>query len=185
MRSVKGSVVAVGVIGLMLVVGSAASAPAAKTSHSHPRPSSPIATQQKAAPATVVKGRKLKSTAISQGFSDAYIPAGLVALDAPTTLNCPGTTTCTFEADQNVTLAGPTANNKWLICTQVDGSSMTEPDCLTPLGKVSSNAFYGSGSFAQSQSGISPGSHTVQTFVYTDFGAFLGTHAIVYHVYTP
>ncbi len=115
MRGFKSSVAAVGVIGLMVVVGSAASAPAAKTAHGPPGPSTPTAgAQHNVEPATVVKNRKLKSSAMSTGFLGVTKPGGtFTAIDAVTTVTCPSTTTCTIEADQNVQALGSTANNSW------------------------------------------------------------------------
>ena len=60
---------------------------------------------------------------------------------------------------------------------------MAEPLCPY-LGYVATG-FLESNSFAQSMSGISPGSHSVQTFVYTDSAATRSIYTIIYRVYRP
>jgi hypothetical protein len=167
-----------------LSVGGATQAFAAH--HSSGSPSSPMASSSHSttvAPNAVVKQRVLKVTARSQGGGIVAVPSGFQPIDGVTTLHCPGTTTCTFEADQNVQVRGSTASNDWAICTQVDGAYMTQPLCPF-LGQVP-NGFFGAGSFVQTQTGLSPGNHTVRTFLYTDNGADRSIYTILYRVYTP
>lgn len=116
MNRFKIPAVAAGVVGLMLVVGSASSAPAAKDVAGKPGSPGPLAaqgeaSQGKVSPETVIRGLKLRSTAISSGNLGSTVPAGFAAIDAPLVIHCPGTTTCTFEAEQNVQVEGTTANN--------------------------------------------------------------------------
>lgn len=183
MPNMKRTIAGVGVIGLMVVAGSAASAPAANTEHGRPAsPFSPVAAGQlKVQPPTVLTARHLKSTALSTGSSGVTAGPGFAAIDQVTTLRCPGTKTCTFEADQNVEASGSWDNNRWGICTKVDGTYM--PYCPY-LGYLTNGGFQ-AGSFIASMSGLSPGSHSVQTFIYTDDGAQIDIYAILYRVYTP
>jgi hypothetical protein len=130
-----------------------------------------------------VTGRKLKFTAISSGNLGATVPAGFAPVDAATNLRCPGTRTCTFEADQNLQVFSSTST-AWAICTSVDGNFMAEPSCPY-LGLAGGTGFFQTGTFAQSMSGITPGTHSVQTFVYSDNGLDVYNYAFVYHIYTP
>lgn len=188
MKRFAAPAVAAGVIGLMLVVGSASSAPAAKGSSGDLGAPGPTAAQGKASegkvsPEMQIRGLKLRSTALSAGNLGATVPAGFVALDAPLVLNCPGHTTCTFAAEQNVQVKGSTSSNGWAICTKVDGNYMSEPSC--PFLGYTGSTFYVGGSFSQSQTGFTPGNHTVQTEVYSSNGMDVYNYAINYRVYTP
>ena len=58
---------------------------------------------------------------------------------------------------------------------------MAQPNCPF-LGVIPSDGTYVAGSFAQNTS-VSPGTHTVQTFVYTDNGANRSIYEIQYQVY--
>lgn len=111
------------------------------------------------------------------------VAAGFQPLHSPKTINCTGTGTCTAGFEQNVQIKGNTDANNWAICQQVDGAFLTEPSCPF-LGAVP-NGTFGSGSFAQQKSGLSIGTHTVQTFVYTDKGAEVGIFNIVVRIYKP
>jgi len=86
-----------------------------------------------------------------------------------------------FEAHQNVQVRGTAVDNNWAICTQIDGVDMSEPYCPF-LGQVPTT-HYGAGSFTQSQTGLALGTHTLQTFIYTEYGADLGIYEITYRSY--
>ena len=111
------------------------------------------------------------------------VPAGFQPIHPPKTINCTGTGTCTAGFEQNVQIKGSTADNNWAICQQVDGAFIAEPSCPF-LGAVP-NGTFGSGSFAQQKTGLSIGTHTVQTFVYTDKGAEVGIFNIIVRIYKP
>ena len=184
MHRVKKWAIPVGLVAALVAGGGATQAFAAH--HSSGSSASPTASTSHSTgvtPNAVVKQRVLKVTARSQGGAIVAVPSGFQPIDGVTTLHCPGTTTCTFEADQNVQVRGSTANNAWAICTQVDGAYMTQPSCPF-LGNVP-NGFFGAGSFVQTQTGLSAGNHTVQTFLYTDDGADRSIYTILYRVYTP
>jgi hypothetical protein len=173
-----------GVLVLVLVAGSAVLAPAMGGLRWHPQSLGPEPASPQGPRTTVLVAHRLRSTAISESYLKAEIGPGRTPLEsAAITLTCPGKTTCTFEADQNVEVMGTSSNNKWAVCTDVDGDHMTEPLCPY-LGNVP-KGFFGAGSFVQSMSGITPGTHKIRTFVITKNGATRGVYMITYRVYTP
>jgi hypothetical protein len=114
--------------------------------------------------------------------------SGLVAVGAGfqpiepvlTSLFCPGPRPCVITAEQNVQVRGTAANNRWAICTQVDGAFMNEPVCPF-LGFVPVNSF-GANSFEQHES-VAPGNHFVRSFLFTDFGADRSIYHMEYSIY--
>ena len=138
--------------------------------------------------AVVLKGRKLKSTAFS---SDIFLPDGTPLpsdsqpLDSPITISCSAKSggSCTFSAEQWVQVAGTTADNRILMCTYLDGF-LAFGTCVFS-GLVPTGSFFAAFSYVQTLKGVSPGSHTVQTFVNTDNGGTLGSYTITYRVYQP
>jgi hypothetical protein len=126
---------------------------------------------------------KLQKSWSSYDSGSVTVGAGFQPIDAVQSFTCPGTTTCSFTAEQNVQVIGSTASNRWAICTQIDGSFLDKPLC--PFQGLVPTSNYEAGSFAQSQTGLTPGTHTVQTFLYTDFGATRGIFEIIYRYYRP
>ena len=135
---------------------------------------------QRVSPNAVSGPKKLLQTKLSYGVGGA-VGAGFAAIDSPINFACPGTTTCAYEVEQHVQVAGSTDGNQWAICTQIDGTFLTQPSCPF-LGTVPNGAL-GSGSFAQGASGIPHGAHTIQTFIYTEDGATVYNYQITYRVY--
>ena len=128
----------------------------------------------------------LLTTFVSESNDSEAVPAGFQSIDAPTAFTCvaPGHLhggTCTIEADQNVQVIGSTPNNAFAICTQVDGVFVGQPVC--PFIGTVPNGSYGTGSFMQTGAGISPGPHTVQTFLFTTNGAVRSIYTLVYRLY--
>jgi hypothetical protein len=179
--------VPVAVMGSLLTVWGGAGIVSAQTSKSAAGAGSPMMSSGKVAEqpsAPVVTGRKLKTTAISQDGGTVTVGSGFQPIDGVTTLVCPGTSgNCTIEADQHVQVSGSTANNAWAICTQVDGAFMNQPVC--PYQGYVPNGSYGTGSFAQFKTSVPFGNHTVQTFLYTSYGATRNIYSITYRVYKP
>jgi hypothetical protein len=134
-------------------------------------------------PGTVSGAKTLRVSLISQDNNVVTVGSGFQAIDAVTTLNCPATS-CTFSAEQNVQVQNSIASNRWAICTALDGNFMNQPLCPF-LGILPSDSSYVGGSFSQSQIGVPGGSHTLQTFLYTDFGANRSIYSIIYRIYTP
>jgi hypothetical protein len=135
---------------------------------------------QRVSPNTVSGPKKLLQTKFSYGVGGA-VAAGYAAIDSPINFACPGTTTCAYEAEQHVQVAGSTDGNLWAICTQIDGSFLSQPSCPF-LGTVP-NGTFGTGTFTQGASGIAHGPHTIQTFIYTEDGATVYNYQITYRVY--
>jgi hypothetical protein len=128
--------------------------------------------------------KRLLRSRISWDNNLVAVGSGFVAIDAATTINCISTSTCTYEAEQNVQVQNSIAGNKWAICTAVDGNFMAQPLCPF-LGILPADSSFVGGSFAQTMSGLAPGGHSVQTFIYTDSGANLSIYEITYRVYRP
>lgn len=164
---------------LLLIGGNINSAQAGDGS-----PVGPGAKQLAPAPKVVIAAsRVLKTTKIVSDNALIAVGAGFQPIDPASTVNCPGAfgTTCTLGAEQNVQVRGAAAG-RWAICTQVDGFFLAEPLCPF-LGSVPADGSFVAGSFAQSARGLTPGLHTVQTFLYTDGGADLSIYNIAYRIY--
>ncbi len=129
--------------------------------------------------ANVISGvEKLKSTVMSNGYSGTSAPAfQYTPVDSAFTLKCPGTTTCTFTDDGTVQ-AGDTGS-VYAICFKVDGTIV-----ICPNQDLNGN-YYTNGSISSTLSGITPGSHTVQTLVYPAVATTLYVYDLKYGVYTP
>jgi hypothetical protein len=126
--------------------------------------------------------RKLVKTTTSFDNAIAAKAAGFQAIDALSVVNCPAAAAnCLIEAEQNVQVNGTAANNRWAICTQVDGVFMGQPSCPF-LGVIPTGSVFVAGSFKQHQQ-VAPGNHTVRTFLFTDFGGNLSIYHIDYAVY--
>jgi hypothetical protein len=118
------------------------------------------------------------------GAPTTPVGAGFQAIDSPVSLKCQSGKGCHFEAVQNVQVISSTANNRFALCTVVDGSFMSEPNCPY-LDVLQNDGFFHSGSFVQSQSGIVKGFHTLQTFIYSDNGISIANWEIDYRAYSP
>lgn len=167
-------------LALFLVAGALIAAPA----HSARSQQTSPAGQHGAPPPTLIFNRKLVST--TQSWSccgTTTLGSGFVAIDSPLNFRCP-TGGCTVSAQQNVQIETSTDSNAWAICTYVDGSEMTQPECPY-LGYIPNDGFFHAGNFTQNQSGLAAGAHTLQTYVYSDNGATLGIYNITYQLYTP
>jgi hypothetical protein len=133
----------------------------------------------------VYANRVLRTTRFTTDTTSGAItiPSGVVALDSPGTINCPGTSgTCTLEIDQHVQVGGSqVASNQVGICTMVDGAFLPCPI----LGVVPLSGFWATPSFVQVRSGLGLGSHTVQTFVSTVAGGSRSSYSVTYRIYKP
>src|SRR5271169_270429 len=134
---------------------------------------------------TLATKHVLLGTIITGGFPAITLPPGgtYTAVDAPQTVNCPGTTNCTIQADQSaVTTSGTTTNNQAGTCLVIDGNinsvgcfySGTTPSDGTPV----------TGTTSQSVS-VPHGNHTVQTMAFSNHGAFLEYYNTTYRIYRP
>jgi hypothetical protein len=162
---------------LALSVGSlSASAQAADAS---PTPGQQL---QQIVPMNTTGVELLVSSRGQYGNNLVAVSSGFQAIDVATTVVCPASTRCVIRAEQNVQVRGTVAGNKWAICTQVDGNFMAQPSCPFQ-GVIPSDGTFVAGSFAQNKTGVTPGTHTVQTFLFTDAGADRSIYEIQYQVY--
>jgi len=136
-------------------------------------------------PATTVQSNKvLKKTYRVEDSGTQAVGGGFVAVHAPVTINCPGTAgVCFVEAHQNMQVIGDGGSGRWAICTAIDGNFMSQPLC--PYLDIVPNGFYHARNFVQTQTGISFGNHTIQTFIYTDGPATRSIFELTYRVYKP
>jgi hypothetical protein len=137
------------------------------------------------APASVIN-RKLLSS--SWHFDDPLSSfAGgetLVSIDSPLSFNCPQGT-CTVTADLQVQVGfNSSPQNRWAICPELDGSVMP-PNVCPFMGEMLTDFGFTAGSFTFIQSSVTAGRHTLQSFISSDFGGFIGTYSITYRLYTP
>ena len=167
-------------IGTSLVVGTGVALQARSNSGT-----SPTVTGSKGAAnapmAFFTNPQKLTATRFKYDAGTASLPAGFAPLHVPNTVSCPGPGACTFGFEEYVQIKGSTDSNSWAICMQVDGAFLSQPPCPF-LGQVPNGPF-GSGSFTQEKTGLAPGDHTFQTFVYTANGASRGIYNIIVRVY--
>ncbi len=134
----------------------------------------------KAAPTSLVK-HTLKGTYNSVVNNVTYA-AGFTAVDAANNVVCPGTAgNCLISADQWAQIGANASGGRVAICFYVDGASVN--------GCYFNGEMLASGNYAMfsvSQGITVPfGTHTVQTFVYTDGGGFGGYFNANYRVYKP
>jgi hypothetical protein len=110
--------------------------------------------------------------------------SGVVAIDSPTSISCPGTSgTCTIEYDQSAQILNSSTSNNYGFCIYLDGSQVP-PNCPS-LGLLAENSTFTGYSFSQEVSGVPHGTHTVQTFILTASGGTLGYYTLTYRVYKP
>lgn len=110
-------------------------------------------------------------------------PAGTQPIDALTSVVCPGTTgTCTIEVDQNIQFYSTSSSDLVSFCLVVDGSS---PECPALVDPTPAPGTFITVTFQQTISGISHGSHTVQSAISTGNGIDVGYYTFTYRVYKP
>lgn len=164
-------------LGLASTVGFGAAPPSKATS---PAPMTP-----KDPPSTLTLGSPvlLTTTYSASTFGTVAVGPGFRPIDKVKTVVCPPKNgACRIEADQSAQVTGgPGGNNRWAVCTQVDGVFMDRPSC--PFLGLIDPSFFQTGAFSQQKIAILPGNHTVRTYIYTDSGASLGNYSIQYRVY--
>jgi hypothetical protein len=138
-------------------------------------------------PSTLTSGSHVLLTTLINWGNDNNVPvgSGYQPVDLPTTVNCPSTSGCTIAVEAQLQLGGNGKTlNAWAICAQVDGNYIHTPGCPFQGYLPVSMSVWTVGSWSQ-QTSVSAGDHTVETSVYTDYGAFKDTYNIVYRVYAP
>ena len=139
----------------------------------------------------------LEATAANQVLQGTYIdvisgigttiPAGaLTPIGNAVTVSCPGTSgTCTIQGDMWVTNGGGnTTGNELEVCLFVDGNRV-DPYCYGYAGMTPSDGTYFVVSSSQSLSGLALGSHTVQTYFWSQKGCEVTYRHTTYTVYKP
>jgi hypothetical protein len=115
-----------------------------------------------------------------EGFPDTLEAAGFAKLESsPTTIGC--WVPCTLEVELNGGVGGVSyTGNTWTLGISVDGGFPDGPF----IGTVPSDLSNVTGSVAWSFS-LKPGTHTVQSYVWTEKGAYLQYFHGDYRVYFP
>ena len=139
-----------------------------------------------AALAVAATNHILKGTYIDSNVALTVIPADtLTPIGNVVTVACPGTGTCTIQADMLAENGGSsTAGNQFEVCLYVDGVEV-DPYCFGYAGVTPSDGTYLLGSSSQSLSGVSPGNHTVQTYFWSSKGCNVVYRHSTYNVYKP
>ena len=135
---------------------------------------------------TVIFNRSLKSSSVSWGGCCQTAPAGFFNIDSPLNFTCPGPGTCTVSAEMSVQVgANTTAANRWALAALVDGAYMEEPPAAPYVGELLTDGDYSAAQWTANMSQVPAGHHTLQSQIYTDFGATLANYSIVYRLYKP
>jgi hypothetical protein len=122
----------------------------------------------------------LKGTFINNGNYNANAAAGtFTPIDTALSVSCPGTSgTCTIEADMWIQNASDGGGNT--VCLFVDGSESS--GCPYETSGTSGIFETISASWPVT---VEHGTHTVQTYVYSNDGEFVGFYTTNYRVYKP
>ncbi len=118
-------------------------------------------------------------------YTPAIVGAGLQPLDDATTFTCPGPGgSCLVEFDQYVQVGDTRTGNLWAICSELDGVVVSG---CTYQGytHVAGQYLYTVGSWVQYAVNVPPGTHTLQTDVYSEDGLTKGDWSLIYRVYKP
>jgi len=128
----------------------------------------------------------LKGTYINNGNYNGNVPAATYTpIDTKLTVSCPGSGTCTIEADMWVDNynSSQIPGNSNTICLYVDGVQTS--GCAYETSETPPDGSHVHASTSQPLSGLAPGNHTVQTYFYSDDGAFVEYYTVNYRVYKP
>jgi hypothetical protein len=160
---------------LVVIVVALASFASAQSTNAMGRPSVKSDT-----PAALVH-HILKNMSNTTGTSFT-VGAGFTAVDSPNTVLCPGTAgSCLLQAQQWAEVGGNGSGGRVALCFFVDGNDIN--GCFFN-GEMLADANYTMFSVAQGTT-VTHGSHTVQTFVYSDAGGGGGFYNFNYSVYKP
>jgi hypothetical protein len=132
-------------------------------------------------PDTATPATALKKTRFVFGDSGRSLAVGTFVLINGTTLTCPGTSgTCTYSGS-NWLQIDANATSNWALATAVDGNLIGVGPFLGPVGTD-----FSANSWTDAQSGISFGSHTIQTFAFMrDNTATARNYTFEYKVFKP
>ena len=121
---------------------------------------------------------------INTGVLGTNIPAAtFTPVDAAITLTCPGITgSCLLQADQWIqTGLGSSTFNEFALCFYVDGVAVN--GCYYN-GSTPADSSFVMGTASQGTS-VPHGTHTVQTYVYSNNGALMNYYNFTYRIYKP
>jgi hypothetical protein len=137
------------------------------------------------APPSSVK-ESLQGTYIDEGYYQGGFTTEATVdtpIGTPLAVTCPGSTTCTIQADMFVQSGGTHfSGNTYAICLWVDG--VRGPNCQD-VGSTAPDNTYLVGSTSQLVAGVTPGNHVVQTYVGAKNGMIVFNHTSNYRVYKP
>ena len=178
---------------LMLLMATAISLGAQELGQNGPNPSPQVQPSFGASPRNGVGNNiqiggshTLYATYAKYNNTVTFKPSGYAQLDDATTVTCPGPSSCLIEFDQFVEVGGSGSDNPWAIWSALDGNLVSEPDGpWQGYVNFGGNYFWKTGSGFQFAGGVSPGQHTVQTYVYSQDGVEVGIWALKYQVYQP
>lgn len=102
------------------------------------------------------------------------------ALDEPLNITCPLPQGCTLEIEQSVDVGGvKSAENWWGPFVQVDGNYTSYGP---PVGETPKDESFTLTTSNQSTP-LAPGTHAVQSSVYSYYGLYISSYHITYRVY--
>jgi hypothetical protein len=157
----------------------------------NPPVSAPVVPTPKT-PAVAATNQVLQRNYLVHGTqSGSFSPAGTFQpVDRSLFVECPGSSgTCTIAAHMWVqTGLSSTFPNNYAVCLFVDGVNVQSTDgsngCHYTEDTPSTGSFV-EGSELNQKSGISPGLHKVQTFIFSNNGTPVYNFNILYQVYKP
>jgi hypothetical protein len=120
-------------------------------------------------------------TSYSDYGDDGTSGNGYQPVDGPFNTNCTSGTGCTIELESWVDVGGNTSGALVGICLFVDG--VQAPDCPY-IGALPSSGSYITTSSSQTVA-VGPGTHVLQTLVYTTGTAGIAFYHNNYHLYRP
>jgi hypothetical protein len=125
----------------------------------------------------------LQGTYISNGnYNGDVSGATYTAISPQLIVDCPGTGTCTIEADMWVQNSHGTDQTPNSVCFYVDG---VQSGGCPYAGGATTAGYFETLSSAWPVSGLAAGEHTVQTYVYSTDGEYVGYYTVNYRVYKP
>jgi hypothetical protein len=135
---------------------------------------------------TLIFNRKLLSTSVQEDEPLVSITAStFTPIDPALKFTCPHGG-CTLTADLHVQVGeGSDTFNEWALCATIDGVYMQPTGACPYVGEVPTDGSFEARSFEFIQSGVTAGSHSIQSVIFVTDGALLATYDITYRLYTP
>jgi len=127
------------------------------------------------------------NSGLFEGTGGEFVAANtFTAIDTSLTVVCPGTSgTCTIQADMwIVNGAVSSSDNQNSICLYVDGNPANN-FCGAYADETPSDNSFVQSSTSQAVTGLAHGNHTVQTYFWSQRGAYVVYYNSNYRVYKP